>query len=83
MTISPETMHQLHQRAGGRCECTMTECSDHVGRCNELLGEDWHARHRSDSGFDNLRNLIAMCQSCHRNTEHLENLNQNDFEQVS
>ncbi len=79
MTISPETMHRLRQRAGGRCECTMAECSHHVGRCNELLGEDWHASHKTRSEADNLRNLIAMCQTCHQNTEHPADSNHINF----
>jgi hypothetical protein len=86
MTISPVTIQKLHQRAGGKCECTMTECSHHAGRCRAQLGGDWqnwHAHHRSRSGPDNLENLIAMCQDCYRNTEHMADPNQNDFVRVS
>ena len=77
MTISPETLHRLRLRAGGRCECTMTECSHHIGRCDALLGEEWHARHKTRSGADNLKNLIAMCQTCHRNAQTMADPNQN------
>jgi hypothetical protein len=86
MTISPETINMLLRRAGGKCECTMTECSHHVGRCKAQLGgdwQDWHAHPISPSGADNLGNLIAMCQDCYRNTEHRADPNQNDFVRVS
>jgi hypothetical protein len=83
MTISPVTINRLRLRAGGKCECTMTECSHHVGRCNAQLGEDWHAHPRSRSGADNLGNLVAMCQTCHQTTDHMTAPNQNDFERVS
>ena len=76
MTISPETMRILRLRAGGKCECTMAECSHHVGRCNVQLGENWHAYPGSRSGADDLGNLIAMCQTCYRTTEHMADSNQ-------
>lgn len=70
MAISEETRRQLYRRAGGKCECTMNNCT-HVGRCNKDLGSNWEAHHRTSvaaGGSDALSNLIAMCVICHKNT---------------
>ena len=82
MTISPETIHRLRLRAGARCECTMTECSHHVGRCNELFEGDWHAHKKTPSGSDNLKNLTAMCQTCYQNIVQMADSNQNELVRV-
>jgi hypothetical protein len=70
MTVSTDTRQRLYQRAGGRCECTMSVCSHHKAgtRCPHKLNPGWEAHHRSASGPDNLGNLIAMCVTCHKNT---------------
>ncbi len=67
MAISEETRKKLRERAGGRCECTMTVCG-HKGRCTTQLTSGWEAHHRSAEGPDNLGNLTAMCVPCHKNT---------------
>jgi len=71
MAVSSETRRALRQRAGGRCECTMTCCDHHRAgtRCQHgLHGSDWEAHHRNRYGGDTLSNLIAMCATCHKNT---------------
>lgn len=71
MAISPETRRAIFQRAGGRCECTMSVCSHHHAgrRCpHGLHGSSWEAHHRSRNGGDTPGNLIAMCATCHKNT---------------
>ncbi len=69
MAISAETRKKLFQRAGGRCECTMSVCENHSAgsRCPRKLTQ-WEAHHRSRDGGDNLGNLTAMCNPCHKNT---------------
>lgn len=68
MAISQETKQKLYERAGGKCECTMSVC-DHRGRCPRGLSWGfWDAHHRSADGPDNLGNLIALCATCHKNT---------------
>ena len=70
MAISSETRALLFKRAGGKCECTMNICG-HIGRCNKDLGSTWEAHHKTSvnaGGSDSLSNLIAMCNSCHKNT---------------
>ena len=70
MAITQATRDALYRRAGGKCECTMTVCSDHRAgaRCPKMLRGPWEAHHRSRTGGDGLGNLLAMCQLCHRNT---------------
>lgn len=69
MAVSDETRRKLRERAGGRCECTMSVCTHHTGRCpHGLHGSSWEAHHRSRGGGDHLGNLIAMCATCHKNT---------------
>lgn len=68
MPISEEIKKDLHRRAGGRCECTMSICS-HQGRCTRsLVSGYWDAHHQNANGPDTLGNLIAMCATCHKNT---------------
>jgi len=69
MAVSAETKQLLYVRAGGRCECEMKVC-DHSGRrCSRELSHGyWEAHHRRAFGPDTLRNLIAMCATCHKNT---------------
>ncbi len=63
---------KLYKRAGGRCECTMSVCKHHVGRCNKsLVPGYWDAHHKTSvrsGGEDSLSNLVAMCATCHKNT---------------
>jgi hypothetical protein len=59
---------EVRERAGGRCECTMKTCSHHRGRCNAILRGEWEMHRRSAGGPYTLGNVIAMCQTCHRNT---------------
>jgi len=71
MAFSQITKDAAYQRAGGRCECTMTKCSHHAGRCNATLRGGWHAHHKTSvaaGGSDDLGNCLAMCVTCHRNT---------------
>ncbi|HAR95805.1 MAG TPA: hypothetical protein DCR97_07575 [Deltaproteobacteria bacterium] len=68
MAVSQETRKALYDRAGGQCECTMTVCSHHSGRCPHKLNPGWEAHHRTAGGPDTLSNLIAMCVTCHKNT---------------
>jgi len=69
MAISQETRRALKQRAGGRCECTMSLCSHHRAgqQCTHQL-RTWEAHHKWAGGPDTLSNLIAMCVTCHKNT---------------
>ena len=68
MAISAATRKLLYSRAGGQCECTMSGCSHHSGRCPHGLGQGWEAHHKSAGGGDGLSNLLAMCATCHKNT---------------
>ncbi len=68
MSISEETRQALYQRAGGQCECTMSTCSHHTGRCTAALRGEWEAHRITAGGAYALSNLRAMCQTCHRNT---------------
>jgi hypothetical protein len=68
MSISDTTKRKLYERAGGRCECTMSICKHHTGRCSNELVPGWEAHHRTAGGPDDLGNLIAMCSTCHKNT---------------
>ncbi len=71
MAVSKETKQKLYERAGGRCECTMSVCDHHRAgaRCPHGLSWGvWDAHHRSANGGDDLGNLIAMCATCHKNT---------------
>lgn len=55
------------QRAGGRCECTMTSCG-HTGRCNAMLRGEWEVHRITAGGPYTLSNVKGLCQTCHRNT---------------
>ena len=68
MSISTKVKEDLYKRAGGKCECTMSKCSHHTGRCNAMLRGAWEAHRVTAGGAYTLSNLIAMCQICHRNT---------------
>lgn len=74
MPFSESVKEKAYERAGGRCECTMTACSHHRAgsRCNAVLRGGWHAHHKTSvksGGADDLGNCLAMCVTCHRNTE--------------
>ena len=58
----------VHKRAGGKCECTMTRCSQHTGRCGVMLRGEWEIHRINAGGPYTLSNVKAMCQTCHRNT---------------
>jgi hypothetical protein len=73
MAFSEATKAQAYARAGGRCECTMSVCSDRRAgvRCNKSLSGEWHAHHKTSldaHGTDDLGNCLAMCIPCHKNT---------------
>lgn len=69
MAISQSIRQALYRRAGGQCECTMSVCDHHRGRCTHGLNPPyWDAHHRSRLGGDGLGNLLAMCATCHKNT---------------
>lgn len=57
----------VYQRAGGRCECTMTSCS-HSGRCAAMLRGEWELHRITAGGPYTMSNVKGMCQTCHRNT---------------
>lgn len=77
MAFSQETINQAWQRAGGRCECVLKNCTHH-GRCNKILdprnereGMKWHAHHiisQDAGGPDSLFNCQILCIDCHKNT---------------
>ena len=58
----------VYARAGGRCECTMKVCPRHIGRCTARLRGPWEMHRRTAGGSYTLSNVVAMCQTCHRNT---------------
>ena len=68
MSISQQVRKDLYDRANGRCECTMSSCSHHTGRCKAILRGPWEAHRLTAGGSYVLSNLKAMCQTCHRNT---------------
>lgn len=69
MAVSQEVRKKIYDRAGGRCECEMAVCG-HRGRCtNGLWPPGWDAHHRNRYGEDIPSNLIAMCATCHKNTD--------------
>lgn len=74
MAVTEATRAALYARAGGKCECTMQSCRNHLPgfRCGApLLGgllSAWHAHHINANGGDELSNLRAMCIPCHKNT---------------
>ena len=73
MAFSEAVREAAYHRAGGKCECTMNGCSDHRAgaRCNNPLGNEWHAHHKTSvaaGGADDLGNCLAMCVPCHKNT---------------
>ena len=72
MAFSDKTIAAIWVRAGGRCECRREVCTNHLGRCNALLGEGtWHAHHITSQhagGADTPNNGEALCIPCHQNT---------------
>ncbi len=58
----------VYERADGKCECTMKSCGHHTGRCKASLRGEWEVHRITAGGPYVLSNVIAMCQSCHRNT---------------
>jgi hypothetical protein len=68
--LTQDVRQQLHRRAQGRCECTMSLCLHHRGgeRCPHALGEGWQAHRITAGGAYTLSNLRAMCKTCHKNT---------------
>jgi len=58
----------VYARAGGKCECTMSTCSHHSGRCSAMLRGEWEVHRTIAGGPYILSNIKAMCQTCHRNT---------------
>lgn len=58
----------VYKRAGGKCECRMAVCSHHSGRCSAMLRGEWEIHRINAGGPYTLSNVVAMCQSCHRNT---------------
>lgn len=58
----------VYNRAGGKCECRMTSCTHHSGRCNAMLRGEWEIHRLTAGGAYTLGNVLAMCQTCHRNT---------------
>lgn len=59
---------EVYERSGGKCECTMKTCSHHTGRCNAMLRGEWEVHRINAGGPYTLSNVVAMCQTCHRNT---------------
>ena len=58
----------VFKRAGGKCECTMKTCGHHIGRCSAVLRGEWEVHRIAAGGSYTLSNVIATCQTCHRNT---------------
>ena len=58
----------VRRRAASLCECTMKGCLHHTGRCHALLRGEWDVHRIRAGGEYILSNVVAMCQSCHRNT---------------
>jgi len=58
----------VYKRSGGLCECKMKTCSHHTGRCNAKLRGAWEIHRITAGGAYVLSNVVAMCQTCHRNT---------------
>jgi hypothetical protein len=58
----------VYARANGKCECTMKICGHHTGRCNAMLHGEWEIHRVTAGGPYVLSNVVAMCQTCHRNT---------------
>ena len=58
----------VYNRAGGKCECKMMSCAHHVGRCSAMLRGEWEVHRKTAGGPYILSNVVAMCQTCHRNT---------------
>lgn len=67
-SLTQQMRDDLYRRAGGRCECTMLRCTHHAGRCPAALRGPWEAHRLNAGGQYVLSNLLAMCQTCHRNT---------------
>ncbi len=68
MSAPQAIRNAVHIRAGGRCECTMTSCRNHTGRCSAMLRGPWEVHRRAAGGAYTLTNVVGMCQTCHRNT---------------
>ena len=58
----------VYTRAKGRCECMMSTCTHHSGRCPAMLRGEWEIHRITAGGPYTLSNVKAMCQMCHRNT---------------
>lgn len=67
MSASQAEREAAYRRAGGKCECTMVRCG-HGGRCNAMLRGAWELHRITAGGSYALSNVVAMCQTCHRNT---------------
>lgn len=59
---------EAYRRAGGKCECIMKTCAHHTGRCYAELRGAWEIHRIVAGGPYTLSNVVAMCQTCHRNT---------------
>ena len=57
MPINEHTKSELSRRAGGKCECTMSKCTHHTGRCNAMLRGGWEAHRLTAGGAYVLSNL--------------------------
>jgi hypothetical protein len=69
-SATPSLREAAFKRAGGQCQCAMKTCSHHTNgrRCPANLRGEWEL-HRIDAGGSyTLSNVLAMCQTCHRNT---------------
>ena len=64
---TPEFRQKVYDRAGGKCECTMSTCG-HTARCNAMLRGSWEVHRMSAGGSYTLSNVKGLCQTCHRNT---------------
>jgi hypothetical protein len=72
MPFSAAIKQRALERAGGRCECTLSVCSQHPPgvRCNAALRGEWHAHHKVAvvfGGSDDIGNSQVMCLDCFRN----------------
>ena len=59
---------RIRERAKGTCECEM-DCGHHSKkRCGAQLRGSWEVHKLTPSRGYIPSNVVAMCQTCHRNT---------------
>ncbi|HKI99501.1 MAG TPA: hypothetical protein VKB51_13595 [bacterium] len=69
--VSAKLRAEVLERARGRCECMMSTCGDHQGRCHRPLEGDWAVHRLRAGGPYALSNVLGMCPACHRKAPEL------------